>query len=482
MKQQQLNRPFLLTLLFAVTLSLLYFQGRLRAFDADTTVSAATHTISLPLVVQSVPANAPLCRFGVNAIGNLNVIDLPGLRVGWYLNYAAQMNPVRPGGIEYMPVLVLRNYPNISLSDSQIQAVATANPGSEWLMGNEPDRPGLNLQDNLPPHKYAEAYHYYYHLIKSADPTARIIAGNIVQPTEVRLLYLDAVLAHYQATYGSAMPVDIWGFHNFILNEVSCDWDPTYCWGADTPTGMGIPYGEILDIDDNDRIDLFIERVYRFRQWLADRGYAGVPVYLSEYGVLMPADFGFPPSRVNQFMSQTFDFVLNERSAALGNPHDDYRLVQRLSWYSDVDTEFNGALFFTNGLRTPMGNHYAAYTAAIPGQVDFYPMHITHTQAAGSPTTVTLKTDVANSGNLMQPISAEVQFYLGNPLAGGTPIGQPQLVQLQGCGDVAAATVVWPNVAPGTYNIYVRVTAPFGVAETNTANNTTMAQIVITSP
>jgi len=457
--------------------------NKLAGAAAETSQPAGSngHALFLPVVLQPIPNNTPLCRFGVNAIGNLNVVDLPGLRVGWYLNYSAQMNPVRPGGIEYMPVLGLRNYPFISMSDSQIQAVAAANPGSEWLMGNEPDRPDrfINLQDNLPPHLYAEAYHYYYHVIKAADPTAKIIAGNIVQPTEIRLQYLDAVLNHYQAEYNAPMPVDIWGFHNFILNEVNCDYDPINCWGAETPTGMNIMYGEILDIDDNDNIALFTERVRRFRQWLAARGYQGVPVYLSEYGILMPADFGFPPSRVNQFMSQTFHYLLNERDENLGDPNDDFRLVQRLSWYSDVDVEFNGALFLTNGTRTPMGNHFAAYTAAIANEVDFYPTAITYAATAGSPLSVALQTEVANSGNLMLPVQTTVSFYNGDPAAGGALVGQPQTIQLSGCGDTATVTAVWPNVSPGVYDIYARVATPLNISETNSANNVIMRRITV---
>jgi hypothetical protein len=435
----------------------------------------------LPLVSESGSADA-LCRFGVNAIGNLNQLDLASLRVGWYINYQAQVNPVRPNGIEYMPVIVLRNYPNTPLSDSQILAAVAANPGIEWFIGNEPDRPGINLQDNLPPNKYAEAYHHYYHLIKGADPTARIVAGNIVQPTPVRLLYLDAVLSHYYQQFGKPMPVDVWGFHNFILNEVSCDVDPVNCWGAETPTGMGIAYGEVLSIDDNDRFDLFTERIYRFRQWLADRGYQGVPVYLSEYGILMPADFGFPPSRVNTFMNQSFNLILAAKDSQLGDPRDDYRLVQRLSWYSDVDLEFNGNLFNpATGQRTSMGDNYAAYAATIQNEVDFYPTYLTATPATfsqGEPVTVILRAQVANSGNLAQAVDANVQFYQGIP-PHGTPIGAPQPISLVGCGRVQTVSVTWPNVPAGPHNIYVHVTAAPGVNETDLTNNTLAGQALV---
>lgn len=52
------------------------------------------------------------------------------------------------------------------------------------------------------------------------------------------------------------MPVDGWSIHNFILNEVSCDYDPGNCWGAGIPPGINADVGEVLDVQDNDNMDL----------------------------------------------------------------------------------------------------------------------------------------------------------------------------------------------------------------------------------
>ena len=464
-----MHRLLFLTSLFLLTIGFLFI-GRGMAVN-----TAVAESEPIPTALnQNDPE--PLCRLGVNAMGNLNELDLKPLRVGWYLNYQAQTNPVRPNGIDYMPIISLRNYPTGNISDSQVLAAVAANPGAEWFIGNEPDRPGPNLQDNLPPTLYAEAYHHYYHLIKNADPTARIVAGNIVQPTPIRLQYLDAVLVHYYNQFGVPMPVDIWGFHNFILNEVSCSWNPVNCWGAETPTGMNIPYGEILDIDDNDRFDLFEERVYRFRQWLASRGYRGVPIYLSEYGVLMWAEYGFPPSRVNQFMNQSFDFILNTKDSYLGDPNDDYRLVQRLSWYSDIDTEFNGYLFYhETNQRTPIGDNYAAYAATIPQEIDLYPVRATSFAPVytGDPVTVTVQSRIANSGNLQQPtIPFAVALYLGHPDSGGVLL-DTQMVNpgLPGCGETAVVTFSWPNQLPGVYDVYIKVDPNNSIDEINKSNN-----------
>ncbi len=116
---------------------------------------------------------------------------------------------------------------------------------------------------------------------------------------------------------------------------------------------------------------LFQEQIVRFRQWMFDKGYREKPLYLTEYGVLMPADYGFPPSTVNTFMNQTFQFLLNTTDAKLGYPADGNRLVQRLSWYSTSDNvSFNGYLFEQPGLNQPyalteMGQNYRTFTASV---------------------------------------------------------------------------------------------------------------------
>ncbi len=153
------------------------------------------------------------------------------------------------------------------------------------------------------------------------------------------------VLDSYLDMYGEAMPVDGWSIHNFTLNEVSCDYDLSNCWGASIPPGIDAPYGEILTNQDKYNMDLFTERVQRFRQRMADRGYIGLPQYLSEYGILMPQDFGFPSSRVNTFMNNTFDYLESSTDQTLGDPNDGFHLVQKWSWLSTSDTYFNGWLY-----------------------------------------------------------------------------------------------------------------------------------------
>lgn len=435
---------------------------------------------------------APLCRFGVNALQDSHSVDLAGLRAGWFIDFRAS-SPPYPAGMEYMPTIRLS--PSLSSpgytyqpNGSELLNLIAAYPGARWMIGNEPDSP---YQDNLTPEIYARAYHELYHLIKDADPTARVVAGSIIQATEIRLIYLDMVLNSYHAQFGQPLPADGWSIHNYILpevdpDEVDCSQLP--CWGADIPPGVNRVVGEIWGLKDNDRVQVFIDRIVRFRQWLASRGYEGSPLYLTEYGILPPADFAdengedFGPARVNEFMGKTFDYLLTATSPSLGDPSDGYRLVQNWSWYSTSDTAYNGTLFDPDThQRTAIGDYYAAYTAGITDMVDFYPHRIGAAPPApvsqGEAVTLTLRATIANAGNLAASDTATVRFYDDHPQQGGSQIGAAKTVNLVGCGARQVVSVQWPNVPPGAHDVYVQVTP--AEPDTITGNNLGHGRVLV---
>lgn len=435
-----------------------------------------------------------LCRFGVNYASSLEnddpaAYDLTALHAGWYIDYAARMNPWGPPSATYGRVISIGDdratdtysyHPDAAT----IQAVAQANPGGLWFIGNEPDR--VDVQNDVRPHIYAVAYHELYTLLKDADPTARVFAGTIVQATPVRLLYLDLILESYRQQFGEPMPVDGWSIHGFILNEVDCDWDNSRCWGADVPPGVDVNYGEILGIQQNDDINLYVERIERFRRWMRDRGYRNKPLSMSEYGVLMPEGYGFDSARVNAFMNATFDYMRTHTDPQLGYPLDGNHLVQNWSWYSVADVQaFNGWLYDpdTKNLSV-MGQNYATYTAALTETVDLYPVAIE--PAAGAPyspddpVTLTVQALIANSGNLVAKTGpVAVRFYDGDPAQGANQIGKTQTVSLAGCGDHATVAVTWLNVSPGAHPVYV-VVEPLA-EEAATENNVTSQVLLVAS-
>lgn len=451
--------------------------------------AGSTHITYLPIISNGKP---PQCRFGVNVIQNPANVEIEKLNLGWYLNYNTNSSALLANSAAFVPVIRLsqtgQNAEDFSYSPNgtALMNAIAANPGADWLIGNEPDR--ADFQDDLEPHVYAAAYAELYNIIKTADPTARVFAGTIVQPTPIRLEYLDLVLDSYSAqNSGASMPVDGWSIHNFILNEVSCDYDPGNCWGAEIPPGINADFGEILTIEDNDNMMLFTQRIENFRQWMADRGYVGLPLTVSEYGILMPDYLGFDDGRVNDFMDATFDYMMTATDPQLGDPNDGYRMVQTWSWFSTgaVGDQYNGYLFEGEEDQypwalSPMGQNYASYTKLLVPEIDLYPSRfVTETMNLSAPATISITAQVANSGSNVFGKDFVVRFYEGDPDAGGTQIGNTQSVSLKGCGYNTAVSVVWTDVPAGSYDLYVVVDDDGVIVETDEQNNRASLQITV---
>jgi len=446
--------------------------------------------VYLPLSLHGyVPPEGKLCRFGVGATSGIGDYEINSLSIGWYLNFRVTSTPDTPGGITYMPVIRLTQTGVLSYThtpdDAGLEAFLAAYPGSVWLVGNEPDR--RDFQDDLEPDVYAMAYGDLYHFIKSRDPTARVAAGGIVQPTPLRMAYLDAVLSAYESQYGVSMPVDVWNIHAYILREQSCQCDPTACWGAGIPPGSDACYGELYEIEDNDNIQIFKQNIINFRAWMSERGYQDVPLIITEFGVQMWSDLGFPPARVNAFMDEAFDFLLTASDPATGYPADDYRLVQRWAWYSLSDKTFNGWLFDpATKQRSTMGDNFAVYTSQVVRSLNLKPLDVWADAEPVSGTaslTVTVHARVANNGNFAVTKPFVVGFFEGDPQQGGIPIGEQVITQtLDGCADWREVQVVWAGIAPGAHTVAVVVDTTDVVSESQELDNTLIEVLEVYPP
>lgn len=317
-----------------------------------------TSTLTAAPTATELPGGPPAdqWRFGVvSRQGGLASFDLGALRAGWLLGSVSGLTV--PPGTELVHAVVVQGdafWPEAE----RLRSWVAASPGAVWQVGNEPD---VIWQSNCTPGQYALVYHQVYSLIKEVDPAARVAGGVLSQPTPLRLQYLDLVLGAYQELYGEPMPVDIWAVHNSILREERGS------WGVDIPPGLGANTGRLYEINDNDRLDLFRRQLVDFRTWMRDRGYRDRPLYLTEFSILMPAEYGFPPERVIAFMTGAFDWLLSAADGGLGYPADGGRLVQRWAWYSLADTGEpghypTGNLFDpVTGEMTAVGRAFAAY-------------------------------------------------------------------------------------------------------------------------
>ncbi len=309
--------------------------------------------------LSTAPDNA-LERFGVGVpnprLFKREVAEELGL--GWYLAWKTFENPRKPEGVEFWQMIRVREE-GFRPNKATIQKVIRANPGATWLIGNEPD---VIWQDNVTPARYAEWYHELYYLLKEADPTCQVAIGGVTQPTPLRLQYLEMVLSFYQTRYGEVMPVDIWNIHNFILREERGS------WGVDIPPGLTVNQGILYELDDHDDLEVFKAQIINFRQWLADRGQRDKPLIISEFGILMPEDYGFGPERVQRFLYGTYEFMLTATDEQIGYPADDNRLVQRWAWYSLSDRRYSTGNFidFATGDLTSLGQAHQKFIAGLP--------------------------------------------------------------------------------------------------------------------
>lgn len=386
-----------------------------RIASTNSEATAAASTLFLPAVLNEQNERlSPRIGFGTSSVPITSVGNVRALNAGWYVDWFVNANRVRPAGMVYMPMVrvhqklacpfsttadrkrcpYLNSY-EYTPSAAEIQAYAKTNPGSTWLLGNEMDRvdwPG-GRQDEMQPTLYPVFYKELYDMIKAADPTAKIAIGGVIQPTALRLKYLDKILTTYRQLYGADMPVDVWNIHNFI-NAEFCRYeknavdkkDELVCYGGavppDSDTLEGWYYGQDwLHISK----DIFAKQIRDMRKWMKDRGQQNKPLIVTEYGVLYDKlDCpGLTPNRVcpgnpnwvdlenpaviHDFMLWTFDYFADTTDATLGYPADGNRLVQRWAWFSleDVGWNFNGhgALFDPSTKQmTEAGRLFSQYT------------------------------------------------------------------------------------------------------------------------
>ena len=376
----------------------------------------------------------PTERFGVDVVqdlGTISLYDVAPLRLSWYTDWDTHLAPERPGGIEYVHLITAAG--GQIVPESYIRSLVQANPpGSLWIIGNEPECPH---QDRCTPEEYAILYQHAYVTIKSYDPTAQVAVGGVVEGTPLRLKWLTRMVDYYQATFGEPLPVDVWNTHNIILPE-SGD------WGAGVPVGLGEGHGELYGAQDNDNMDIWRRHIVNMRVWMRDHGYRDKPLIVSEYGVLMPTEFGFTPERINAFMNASFDYMMSARDDTLGYPADGNRLVQRWAWNNlngqpyDFRTGrgVNGALFdYLTCQITAAGTNYQRYTDALAGGQICLSGSITLTNRLSRPL-------------LSYAIPVTVTL---TPAGGGEPITRTTHTDTLGHFGVC-------QVPPGTYSIRVK--------------------------
>jgi hypothetical protein len=442
----------------------------------------------LPLTTSYVPLPRERYGYVAESSGWRRTFDVAQLGGGWYVDASPPACATSPGGMDRALLLRVRNWQDYPRWE-WLESMVYAHPRSLWLVGNEPD---CIWQDNLLPEDYATVYHDIYWAIKGWDSTALVSPGGIVQATPLRLQWLNQVLEAYAIQNPSSpmMPVDVWNIHNQILQELSYLCDPEHAWGADIPPGFDQCWGVRREVKDNDSIEIFKQQIWDFREWMASRGYGGWPLIITEFGVLMPVEFGFDVDRVNAFMDASFEFLRTATSPTLGYPADGYRLVQRWAWFSldnppydpEIPMTFNGNLFnpYTRYV-TDYGRNFATHTAPLPelDYIDLRPGGLRFESlgpvGAGELVSRMVEVEVRNPGSLDSgPFDVRLA-YTG-----------PSSDELQQTLSLPAGSSDWlkynlVGLASGVYTIKVQVDVTAQVSETTECDNLLQSTMLVPS-
>ncbi len=409
------------------------------------------------------PLPSPNARFGLNVAREsgkeITDYDVAQLHAGWYLDYTWHLAPAHPNGMTYMPMI--RRWREDAAWQAQLAAAIEANPGSHWILGNEPDH---RAQDNRTPDDYATFYHTAYTFLKEKDPTSQVAIAAVTQPTPLRLRYLEMVLRSYKERYGRPMPIDIWTVHAYVLPE-------NESWGVGIPPGLDgfAQEGRIYTIADHGNLEIFAAQLRAFRHWMAQQGYQDKPLLVTEFGILFPPNYGYPDDKVITFMRATMAWLQHATDKQAGYPADANRLVQGWAWFSmnyyayDPATGIghNGHLFdHQSGVITPVGRAFASYVATriIPT------LQLTILAATITPTTIEANTNplltihltIANLGHTGTE-ELIVALGWGND-SSMSIINLPRKVPPQ-CAELIPLTITWtpPNLSPGRHTMQVRI-------------------------
>jgi hypothetical protein len=363
----------------------------------------------LPFAAQNEAAQAVQrnCRIGIAVPQGIQGYDLGTLQAGALLDWQFDTSYKLPDGMEYTRMLRVGDFEKrFEKAQKLAPKLAKEKPGQYWIIGNEPDTI-YEHQDGVLPEVYAERYFTLANLIRQADPEARLGFGGITMPTAIRLRYLDRAWKRLIELAGSreaaSKLVDFWTIHAFILNEAPGEW------------GVGVPPGfeedhqdvaKITNLADTHSVEIFSQRIERFRHWMAEKGERDKALWITEFGNLLPPlDPPKGPTvaktsdeETARFLQDSFEYLEKASDLITGMPTDRHHLVQRWYWYSlnDFRYKFGGALFDpeNNKKRTLVGDAFSAYRSYQEDQDIFLAGYTLSENAEGQ----TLTVNVANAG------------------------------------------------------------------------------------
>ncbi len=278
-------------------------------------------------------------RFGLsgNDADNPAIADLG---VSWYLNWG-YIPDNNSSSIEYMPMLLhtkSEDFADYASFKTAIVAQKQTHPDvfgncTTWLIGNEVGLYVASSGENYPPETYAEYFKKYADWISQLGSelgvSYKLAAGSVITRPDIELhveskthpeavtprkttingsLYMEKVLKIYKNKYGTKMPVDVFQLHPYMFD------------------------GKV-----DFKINMFKQSVTSFRSMLKKQGYADKEVWITEWGNLVDDPKKKNDTTFNdsiRIMNEGVPWLTRVNSKTDGIPADNYKLVQRWSWFT----------------------------------------------------------------------------------------------------------------------------------------------------
>lgn len=143
---------------------------------------------------------------------------LNALQMSWYIDYDIDPSSAPPGStkVPYIPVILGNRIPEGVLTD-----IARNSPGEYWYIGGEPNTRGISGTAFVP------EFDYYVGIIKSADPTAKIVSASILNwdftctgcgGFQSGHSWLQEFITAYQNAHDGVLPpIDVWAIDAYPL-------------------------------------------------------------------------------------------------------------------------------------------------------------------------------------------------------------------------------------------------------------------------
>ncbi len=458
------------------------------------------------------------CRYGVSTNGQSQIDFVDDLKAGWLVNFNGLADSV-PGNVEDVPIVIVKQVKDGGLyldaftvspplTEAGLGQVVDGRPGHLWIVGNEVDRgpdPGsvVGVQGDTFPDVYARAYHDVFHFIKERDPSALVANSALVEVTPGRLQYLDLMWQAYLDEYGTAMPVDVWNMHIYILPEAELDGKPngiaSVALGTDpalAKRGPGQHYSQCSNPDiycfaEHDDLSIFAEQVLAMRKWMYEHGQRLKPLILSEFSILLPYEqdpggcfvqdeYGncFTPARVKNFLNGSMSYLETAVHPKYGLPYDKNRLVQQWNWFSVWSYGVGNVSNLVDpqsGALTTIGQAFRSRANSQQATVNLLPSKASHPAVFTDPQTGTaeafVEVTVVNNGTYTPDTNFDIGFFKDkdlNELIGTVTVPEPGggVPGVSGCvRREISAGLVWSDLTPGKHDYWVKIDSGGAIVE-----------------